>query len=68
MIIWILDYVGCQCLRINPLPDSRREIREKYNGNVEEWLLDHEDELGIRLNDCYFMTTMDNDDYRSIHI
>ena len=68
MIIWVLDYVSGDCLRINPLPHTREEIFNEYHENVEDWLYDHEDELGIRMKDCSFMVVSDNREYRSIHI
>lgn len=68
MIIWIMDYCNGEVLRINPLSDTLQEIREVYLNDVEAWLSDHEKELGIRMDDCYYMTDDDNKEYRSIHI
>ena len=68
MIIWVMDYCSGDVLRINPLPQTREEIGNKYDDCVGDWLEDHEEELGIRMKDCTYMVTNDDNEYRSIHI
>ena len=68
MIIWVFDYCSGDVLRINPLPQTREQIFNEYHEQVEDWLSEHEDELGIRMKDCSYMVVNDSRDYRSIHI
>lgn len=68
MIIWVMDYCSGDVLRINPLPQTREQIFNEYDDCVEDWLGDHEEELGIRMKDCSYMVTNDDKEYRSIHI
>lgn len=68
MVIWILDYVSGDCLRIEPLSSTREVISNDYNDNVEDWLNDHEKDLGIRMSDCSFMVVDDDRDCNCILI
>jgi hypothetical protein len=51
------------------LPKTREEIFNDYNENVEDYLYDHEDELGIRMKDCsYMIVSEEREHYRNIDI
>ena len=57
MTIFVMDYSAGEVIRISPQSETRQEISTKYGGNVEDWLDDHPDQLGIRMKDSYWMET-----------
>jgi len=45
MVIWILDCATTYCTKVNLSPEREKELNEKYDSNVEEFLNDHREEL-----------------------
>mgnify|MGYP006896862313 CR=1 FL=1 len=60
MIIWILDCATCYCTKVHLSDEKEKELDEKYDGSVQDFLTDHENELGINMNYCSFMLTCDD--------
>lgn len=68
MTIYLLDYAAAELLRIHVHEKTQKVIEDKYNGDVEDYLNDHEDFFGVRMSDCHFMVVDDDIDFRDFEI
>ena len=66
MVIWILDYQTGECVKVRPSVEKRNKY-DFSDFDVKNWLDEHEKELGIRLSDCHWMVS-DNDEERIVSI
>ena len=60
MIIWILDCATCYCTKVHFSREKEIELDEKYDGTVEDFLCDHQSELGINMAYCSWMLSDDD--------
>ena len=69
MVIWVFDYCNANVIKMDVLPKTREEIFNDYGENVEDYLYDHEHELGIRMKDCsYMVVSEEREHYTNIDI
>ena len=59
MIITILNYESGEVMFIRLTDEMSNDINEKYDGDVESWILGNgiEKKFDFRLSDCHYMTT-----------
>ena len=63
-----MDYCSGKVIRMDVLPHTREKIFNEYHENVEDYLCDHEDILGIRMKDCSYMVVNDDTRHEEISI
>jgi hypothetical protein len=59
MVIWILDCSTAYCTKVNLSADKEKELEETFYSNVEDFLCEHEKELGINMKYSSWMATND---------
>ena len=64
--IFILNYAAGNVIKVNISPEMDLYIGMEYNGNYEFWLEDYCKEQEIRLSDCSWMIT-DNDELEELN-
>ena len=68
MIIWVFNGQTAGVIRMDVLPKTEEEICNDYNYIVEDWLYDHEEELGIHMDDCIYIVAPSEKDYKEIWV
>lgn len=60
MTIWILDCATTYCTKVHLSAEREKELENDYDGSVEDFLCDHEKELGIIMKSSSWMTASDD--------
>lgn len=59
MTIWILDCATTYCTKVHLSAEREKELENVYDGNVEDFLCDHEKDLGITMKYSSWMVAND---------
>jgi len=60
MVIWILDCSTGYCTKVRLSEERQNELEQKFDDNVEDFLYEHEGELGINMPYSSWMASDDS--------
>lgn len=59
MVIWVMDYCNGSVRKFVLTDERKQELEERFFGCTEDFLYAHEKDMGIRMKDCSWMATTD---------